>query len=58
MTLPQDPIILYSYINTLLRDKYSSLDSLCDDNDIDARSIIVKLSSVGFEYDEANNKFV
>ena len=29
--LPQDPVILLSYINTRLRDSYSSLEALCDD---------------------------
>ena len=29
--LPQDPIMLYSVINTKLRDFYSSLEVLCED---------------------------
>ncbi|MDE6238432.1 MAG: DUF4250 domain-containing protein, partial [Muribaculaceae bacterium] len=29
--LPQDPFILLSYVNTKLRDDYSSLDSMCED---------------------------
>ena len=29
MSLPKEPIILLSYINTLLRDQYESLDELC-----------------------------
>ncbi len=29
--LPKDPNILLSYINTKLRDDYTSLDALCDD---------------------------
>lgn len=33
--LPNDPAILLSYINTLLRDKYASLDDLCASLDID-----------------------
>ena len=28
--LPQDILILPSYLNTLLRDRYASLDELCD----------------------------
>ena len=31
MTIPSDPLILLSYINTKLRDEYSSLDLLCED---------------------------
>jgi len=29
--LPQDPMILLSYLNTKLRDFYPTLDALCDD---------------------------
>ena len=37
--IPQDPIILLSFINTRLRDQYASLDALCDDLDIDAAGL-------------------
>ena len=30
--LPQDPVILLSYVNTQLRDHYASLDDLCKSN--------------------------
>ena len=33
--LPQDPMILLSYLNTKLRDFYPTLDALCDDLQID-----------------------
>ena len=56
--LPQDPFILYSYLNTQLRDFYSNLDALCDDLDEDKDAIIEKLSAAGFEYNEARNQFV
>ena len=36
MSLPEDPVILYSFVNTQLRDKYSSLDDFCRSNNIDA----------------------
>lgn len=58
MALPQDPIILLSFVNTKLRDMYSSLDALCDDMNEDKEHIVSVLSSVGFEYDEESNKFV
>ena len=29
--LPQDPMMLFSVINTKLRDYYSSLDAICED---------------------------
>ena len=55
--LPQDPFILLSYINTKLRDDYSSLDSLCDDLGIDRKVLEQRLSEAGFEYSPENNKF-
>lgn len=56
--LPNDPMMLLSFINLKLRDYYSSLDALCDDCDIDKEELIKKLSSIDYEYDEAMNKFV
>ena len=32
--IPQDPVMLLSYINTQLRDNYKSLDDLADGLDI------------------------
>ena len=57
-TLPNDPIILLSYINTKLRDDYSSLEALCDDMNIDAAKLQAKLATVGYTYDAELNKFV
>lgn len=58
MSLPKDPIMLYSIVNMKLRDFYSSLDALCDDMDEDRAEIERILASAGFSYDEQNNKFV
>lgn len=55
--LPQDPIMLYSYINTLLRDRYDSLESLCDDLELDQEEIEDKLLSVGMVYEPQTNQF-
>lgn len=33
--LPQDPFMLFSYVNTQLRDVYSSLDEFCKATDVD-----------------------
>lgn len=55
--LPNDPIILLSVVNTKLRDCYSSLDALCEDLGESRSELEAKLSSVGFEYDEASNSF-
>ncbi len=58
MSLPNDPIMLYSVVNMKLRDFYSSLDVLCEDLDVDKEEIITKLSSAGYEYDAEENQFV
>lgn len=55
--LPKDPVILLSYINTQLRDNYSSLDRLCDDKDVDPAEIIDALKSIGYNYDSKANQF-
>ena len=57
MELPQDPFILLSYINTKLRDDYSSLGALCDDLDVDRAGLEAKLSAAGFEYMPEINQF-
>lgn len=55
--LPQDPMILFSFINMKLRDQYPSLDALCEDMDVDKDNLLVTLAAVGFEYSEEHNKF-
>ncbi len=55
--IPSDPMILFSYINTKLRDDYSSLDDLCDDLDLQRSSIEESLRKAGFEYNPNLNKF-
>ena len=58
MSIPNDPAMLLSFINLKLRDNYSSLDALCDDLDVDRNSIVEKLLSIDYEYDENTNQFV
>jgi len=56
--LPKDPFILLSYVNTRLRDRYASLEALCDDLDIRPDQVTTPLASVGYVYDKELNKFV
>lgn len=56
--IPQDPMILLSYLNTKLRDEYKSLDLLCDDLQLDKSDIIQKMLSIDYAYDDALNRFV
>lgn len=55
--LPQDPFILLSYINTRLRDNYSSFKELCDDMNIDATTVTNKLLTIGYCYNPNLNQF-
>lgn len=57
MDLPQDNFMLLSVINTKLRDKYDSLDALCDDTGVDKSDIIARLSGIGYDYNENLNQF-
>lgn len=55
--IPQDPNILLSYVNTKLRDEYSSLASLCDGLDADESGLAQKLAALGYAYDPEANQF-
>ncbi len=57
MTLPKDPFILLSFINTELRDNYDSLDELCKAGQVDRTEIEKSLTSINYRYDEALNQF-
>ena len=58
MTLPNDPVMLLSYINTQLRDFYPSLDDLCESFSVDPEDIKNKLAAIDYSYDNQLNKFV
>jgi len=55
--LPNDPIILLSYVNTKLRDDYTDLDDLCSSLGIDAGDLCGRLASLGYTYNHKNNRF-
>lgn len=57
MELPNDPMMLMSAVNMYLRDRYQSLDELCDDLNVDRAELEEKLRAVGFEYSAEHNKF-
>lgn len=57
MPIPNDPVILLSYLNTQLRDNYPSLEEFCKSNALDADAIKAKLAGIGYTYDEAQNRF-
>ena len=57
-SLPKDPMLCLSVVNTKLRDYYSDLDSLCEDMGVEKESLIEKLKTIDYLYDERQNQFV
>jgi hypothetical protein len=57
-TLPNDPMLCLSVVNTKLRDHYANLDALCDDLAIDKEVLVQKMKCIDYEYDEVTNQFV
>lgn len=55
--IPNDPVILLSYINTQLRNHYASLEDLCVSQNLDPNMIIQKLSLIGYTYNSSLNQF-
>ncbi len=55
---PQDPYMLLSMVNMKLRDRFSSLDSLCEDMDVSRKEIEAVLASIDYHYDPEQNAFV
>lgn len=58
MSLPKDPVMLLSVVNTKLRDYYPNLEELAKAEDITSEEIIQKLASINYTYDENQNRFV
>ena len=55
--IPNDPVILLSFLNTRLRDQYDSLSALCDDLEQDETAITQKIAAIGYTYDSDQNQF-
>lgn len=58
MNIPQDPVMLLSYVNTQLRDHYTSLDDLCSSLAVSREALTEKLKTINYEYDAQKNAFV
>lgn len=56
--IPQDPVMLLSFVNLKLRDYYSSLQELCEDLDADEQELTEKLAAIDYHYDKLRNQFV
>ena len=58
MKLPEDPVMLLSFVNMKLRDQYASLDDLCDDLNVSSVELEEKLGEIGYFYNAKENRFV
>lgn len=58
LMIPKDPMILLSYVNTQLRDYYDSLDALCTCRGLNKESLLDKMDSIDYHYDEETNQFI
>ena len=57
MSLPKDPFMLLSYVNTQLRDNYSSLSELAASLGVNEEEISRPLADAGFAYNAELNRF-
>lgn len=55
--IPNDPMMLLSFLNMKLRDFYPNLDALCQDLELDKDAIVDKLAAIDYHYDETLNRF-
>lgn len=58
MSIPKDPVMLLSYINTQLRDFYPDLDDLCASLQIEKKQLEDTLDTIDYRYDKETNQFV
>ena len=56
--IPNDPVMLLSFVNMKLRDKYASLNDMCEDLDISSAEIVEKLAKIDYHYDVEKNQFI
>ena len=55
--IPNDPVILLSFINTQLRDHYPSFEELCASLNLDETQITNKLNGIHYAYNSNTNQF-
>ncbi len=58
MSIPKDPVMRLSYVNTQLRDHYSSLEDLCKSLDVNQDELVASLEQINYFYKEDLNQFV
>ena len=56
--IPNDPVILLSYLNTQLRDFYEDIQDMCKGLNLSEKEIRNRLGAIGYEYDASLNQFI
>ena len=56
-TIPNDPVMLLSYINTQLRDHYPSLKDQCAALNLEQEFLTQKLGAIDYVYNKIQNQF-
>ena len=56
--IPNDPVMLVSFLNLKLRDYYPSFDALCEDLGLDKAEIEQKLDSIDYHYKPEHKQFL
>ncbi len=55
--IPNDPVMLLSFVNMKLRDEFSDLDELCGVLDVSREDLERRLKALGYAYNEKTNQF-
>lgn len=56
--MPNNPMMLLSFVNTKLRDEYENLEQLCYDLEVNQQELEDKLKMIEYQYDAKLNRFV
>ncbi len=56
-TLPSNPYVLVSFMNTLLRNRNKNLSDVCEEFDIKEEELKSKLASIGYDYNPTTKQF-
>lgn len=56
--IPKDPVMLLSYVNTLLRDYYNTLEELCTCRGMNKEQLVKSMEQIDYYYDAECNQFV
>ncbi len=55
--IPKDPVMLLSFVNTMLRDNYKSLEDFCKGMCVEKEDIENALRTIDYTYDASENRF-